>query len=291
MQIFNRLLKLIGYLAVAAVAVFAGYVILMSSGIFYKPDSVVEFVDNPDQRDDAGPILIVGGTKGTGLEIVKELVATGEDVVVTVRATSNTTALESLGVDTVIMDALERDQVFAAANSRDYRAIISTLGTSTSDLPKRRNPLESLLYGPVLMDPNSRPDFIGNRNVTDAALAAGIKRMILITVIGAGDSATAVPIPARRSHNSVTPLKTQAEDYLRASGLDYTIIRPGGLGPRNLAYTGQAKLTEDAETYSYLGRRDLALLTIAALHDSQTIDKTYTAYDPERRWFWKLFID
>jgi uncharacterized protein YbjT (DUF2867 family) len=291
MHIFSKLFKLIGYLVVTAVVIFSGYVILMSSGMFYEPDSFVEFVDNPDQRDGAGPILIVGGTKGTGLEIVKELVATGEDIVVTVRQTSNTTALESLGVNTVVMDALERDQVFAAANSRDYRAIISTLGTSASDLPKRQNALASLLYGPVLMDPNSRPDFIGNRNVIDAAIAAGINRMILITVIGAGDSATAVPIPARRSHNTVTPLKTQAEDYLRASGLDYTIIRPGGLGPRNLAYTGQAKLTEDAETYSYLGRRDLALLTIAALYDSQTIDKTYTAYDPERRWFWKLFVD
>jgi uncharacterized protein YbjT (DUF2867 family) len=291
MHIFSRILKLIGYLVVTVVVIFLGYVILMSSGMFYDPDSFVELVDNPDQHDDARPILIVGGTKGTGLEIVKELVATGQDVVVTVRKTSNTTALDSLGVNTVVMDALERDQVFAAVRSQDYRAIISTLGTSTSDLPERRNALKSLIYGQVVMDPNSRPDFIGNRNVTDAALAAGIERMILITVIGAGDSATAVPIPGRRSHNTVTPLKTQAEDYLRASGLEYTVIRPGGLGPMKLAYTGQGKLTEDAEAYSYIGRRDLAVLTIAALNDPQTIDKTYTAYDPERRWFWRLFLD
>jgi uncharacterized protein YbjT (DUF2867 family) len=291
MHLFTRLLKLVGYLVATAVVAFAGYVILMSSGMFYEPDSFVEFADNPDRRDDAGPILVVGGTKGTGLEIVKELLALGEEVVVSVRPTSNTAALDSLGVDTVVMDALEREQVFAAANGRDYRAIISTVGTSSTDLPERRNALQSLLYGQVVMDPNARPDFIGNRNVTDAAIAAGIKRMILITVIGAGDSDMAVPIPARRGHNAVTPLKTQAEDYLRASGLEYTIIRPGGLGPRNLAETGQAKLTEDANTYSYLGRRDLALLTIAALYDSQTIGKTYTAYDPERRWLWKLFID
>ncbi len=125
----------------------------------------------------------------------------------------------------------------------------------------------------------------------DAARAAGVKRFVLVTVIGAGDSADAVPLPARRGHNDVIPLKNQAEDYLRASGLDYTIIRPGGLGPRNLAETGTAKLTEDAKSFSYMGRTDLAKLTVAALGDPTTIDKTFTSFDSSRLHLWNLFID
>lgn len=287
MGILRWLLKAIVYLIIAGVVTFVGYVFLMS-GIFHTPR---DFYQPAAYHLPGEPILIVGGTKGTGLEIVKQLLELGEKVVVTVRLTSNTEALDALGVETVVMDALEPEQVRAAVLQRRYAAIVSTLGTSSRDLPGRQNTLQGLIYGQTRMDPNKRPDFIGNRHVIDAAVEAGIRRFILITVIGAGDSAAGLPWLARRGHDEVIPLKTQAEDHLRDSGLDYTIIRPGGLGPRNLAVTGTARLTEDPEAFSYLGRTDLAQLTLDALGDPATIGKTYTAYDPSRRYLWKLFID
>jgi uncharacterized protein YbjT (DUF2867 family) len=287
MSLIRRIVKGVGYLAAALVAAVAGYVILMS-GMFHTPESYAEVAQ---YRPAGGTVLVVGGASGTGLEIVRQMRELGQDVVVTVRASSNTWALEALGVRTVTMDALDREQAFSAISAGNYSAIISTIGTSSRDLPKRQNALQSLIYGQTKMDPNKRPDFIGNKNVTDAAVAAGIERFLLITVIGAGDSAKAVPLPARRGHDDVTPLKTQAEDYLSESGLAYTIIRPGGLGPRNLGQTGTARLTEDPQSFSYLARSDLASLTIAALSDPETIGKTYTAYDPSRLHLWNLFID
>ena len=256
--------------------------------MFHTP---ANFFDPGSYQETGEDILIVGGTRGTGLEIVKQLVEIGETAVVTVRPTSNTQALEELGVETVVMDALEEDQVRDAVTPGRYAAIVSTLGTSARDLPKRQNVLQGLLFGQTKMDPNKRPDFIGNRHLVDAAREAGVRRFVLVTVIGAGNSADAVPLPARRGHDDVTPLKTQAEDYLRNSGLEYTIIRPGGLGPRNLAVTGTAKLTEDPDAFSYMGRSDLAHLTILALGDKRTIGKTYTAYDPSRLHLWNLFLD
>jgi uncharacterized protein YbjT (DUF2867 family) len=287
MRLFRRIVKGIGYLVAAVVAMVAGYIILMS-GMFHTPGSYAEVAQ---YRPAGGAVLVVGGASGTGLEIVRQMRELGQDVVVTVRGSSNTEALEALGVRTVTMDALDRVQVFSAISGGSYSAIISTVGTSSRDLPQRQNALQSLIYGQTKMDPNKRPDFIGNKNVTDAAVAAGIERFLLITVIGAGDSAKAVPLPARRGHDDVTPLKTQAEDYLRESGLAYTIIRPGGLGPRNLDQTGTARLTEDPRAFSYLARSDLAQLTIAALNDQETVGKTYTAYDPSRLHLWNLFID
>jgi uncharacterized protein YbjT (DUF2867 family) len=287
MRIFSWLFKAIAVLAAAGVVAIVAYVFLMS-GIFHTPRSFFQPAAYQPPRD---TILIVGGTKGTGLEIVKQLVARKQPVVVTVRASSNTEALEALGVETVVMDALDPEQVRAAVSQRPYAAIVSTLGTSSRDLPSRQNTLQGLIKGQTRMDPNKRPDFIGNRHVIDAAVEAGIRRFIFITVIGAGDSAQGLPWLARRGHDEVIPLKTQAEDHLRRSGLDYTIIRPGGLGPRNLAATGTAKLTEDPEAFSYMGRTDLAFLTLDSLGDSRTIGKTYTAYDPSRRYLWRLFID
>ena len=281
------LFKALGYLAIAGLAVVVGYVFLMS-GIFHTPES---YFQPAPYRAASGRILVVGGTRGTGLEVVKQLVERGEDVVVTVRPTSDTEALNKLGVETLTMDALKPEQVQAAVSQGGYAAIVSTLGTSSRDLPTRQNFVQGLFRGQTKMDPRKRPDFIGNRHLIDAALAAGIPRFALVTVIGAGDSADGLPLLARRGHNEVIPLKTQAEDYLRNSGLDYTIIRPGGLGPRNLAVTGTAQLTEDPLSFSYMGRSDLGQLTIAALGDPNAIGKTYTAYDPSRRFFWKLFID
>ena len=287
MGILRWLFKTAIYLLAAGVALFVGYVFLMS-GIFHTPTTF--FQPAPYQSPD-GPILIVGGTKGTGLQIVKQLVDLGQEVVVTVRLTSDTKALDELGVETIVMDALDSEQVRGAVLQRRFAAVLSTLGTSSRDLPRRQNPLQALIYGQTQMDPNKRPDFIGNRHLVDAAKEAGIRRFILVTVIGAGDSAEGLPWLARRGHDEVIPLKTQAEDYLRDSGLDYTIIRPGGLGPRDLAVTGTAKLTEDIKAFSYMGRSDLARLTLDALGDEASIGKTYTAYDPSRRFLWKLFID
>jgi hypothetical protein len=261
MRVLKTILKSISYIAVAGVLALAVYVFLMS-GIFHKPES---FLETGTYQPAGGRILVVGGTRGTGLEIVKKLNAMGEEVVVTVRLTSNTEALDELGIETVVMDALIPEQVQAAVTEGNFSAIVSTLGTSARDLPVRSNPLKSLIFGQTKMDPNKRPDFVGNRD--------------------------AVPWPARRGHNDVTPLKTKAEDYLRDSGLAYTIIRPGGLGPRNLAATGTARLTEDAKSFSYMGRGDLAELTIAALGDPATSGKTYTSYDPSRLYLWDLFID
>ena len=82
---------------------------------------------------------------------------------------------------------------------------------------------------------------------------------------------------------------SQAEEYLRAGEFDYTIIRPGGLS--NGPMTNTAELTADAESFSYMGRKDLAQLVVQSLGDASTIGKTYTAYDPNRLHLWNLFLD
>jgi uncharacterized protein YbjT (DUF2867 family) len=277
--------RVLAYSFLALLLAVVTYVFMMS-GIYHTPKS---FLVPSSYVSPGGKILIVGGTRGTGLEIVKFLLERGEDITVTVRTTSNVDALNALGVKQVVADALVVEQVQRAIPQGEYRTVISTLGTSASDLPTRQNPIQGLIRGQTKMDPNKRPDFIGNRNVIDAAQAAGVERFIFVTVIGTGDSHAALPLPARRGHNAVLPLKQRAEEYLRASNMKYTIIRPGGLS--NGVSTGAAKLTEDSMSFSFISRIDTAKLVVAALGDPQTIDKTYTAYDPERRYLWKLFVD
>ena len=102
---------------------------------------------------------------------------------------------------------------------------------------------------------------------------------MLVTVIGAGDSRDAAPAIARYFLRKVIPEKAKAEDYLKTSGLDYTIIRPGGLLDKEPQ--GRAYLTEDTRAMSWIRRSDLAALMVQALDDPRAIGKVYHAFDPE----------
>jgi nucleoside-diphosphate-sugar epimerase len=138
-----------------------------------QPSSGLAAVDRPSGGDG---ILVVGGTRRTGLEIVKLLRARGYTVTVMARHTSDVTALEALGVPVLRADALAASEVRQVILPGRYRAIISTLGAAGKE-PK--------------------PDFEGNRNLIDAAKAAGVNRFLLVTVIGAGDYSESPPLLAR----------------------------------------------------------------------------------------------
>jgi uncharacterized protein YbjT (DUF2867 family) len=259
-------LKIGGYSILTIVIALAAYVFWLS-GSSHQPSGVHQV---GEYSSPAGPVLVFGGNRASGLEIVRQLRERGEEVVVAVRPSSDVAALDALGVATVYANALDAASVQEAFAAKPYVAVISTLGTTRGE---RAN----------------RPDFIGNRNVIDAAVAAGVRRMILVTVIGAGDSAPAAPLPARNFLEEVIALKTRAEEHLQASGLDYTIIRPGGLG--DVGATGTAILAADPLAFSYISRKDLAALVVQALGDPTTSGKIYAAYDPSRKTLWKMYND
>ena len=266
MKAIKWILKGLLTLVVALGLLVASYVFWFS-GSSHEPQNILA---RSNYESPQGNILVFGGTRATGLGIVQQLVAKGEDVTVAVRATSDTRELEALGVTTVVADALNAEEVRTAFQAGNFATVISTLGTTRGDQAKR-------------------PDYIGNRNVIDAAVEAGTQRFIFITVVGAGDSYDAAPLPARNFLREVITLKTQAEDHLRASGLDYTIIRPGGLTDRQAS--GTAVLAEDPQAFSYIARTDLANLAVEALGNPATIGKTYAAYDPSRRTMWGMYSD
>ncbi len=205
-------------------------------------------------------VLIFGATRNTGYEVAEDLMARGDKVTAFVRESSDRSLLEGLGVDFVVGDALDAASVQAAFNAGEYDAVLTTMGAISAPVP---------------------PDYEGNANVFDAAVASGVSRVIMVSTVGAGDSYEASPRISRLFLSKVMPLKTQAEDHLVASGLDYTIIRPGGLPPG--IGTGNGILSEDRSTMGFIARPDLARLIVAALDDDRTIGKTFAAVDPSQK--------
>ncbi len=206
----------------------------------------------------AEDILVLGGTRNTGYEVVRLLKQQGHNVVSLARETSDTSKLNALGVSTVtgdLLDANRMNEIFAKNN---FKTVISTFGSGFKTKVK--------------------PDFIGNKNAIDGAVAAGVEHYVLITMVGIDETLEALEPRFQKLFTEQIDMKGRAEKYLRASGLDYTIYRPGGLYTGNA--TGNAILTKDAKTMGMIARRELARKIVADLDDPELANKTYTIIDP-----------
>ena len=255
-------LKIIGGLFVILIVAVAIIALSLEATL---PQSPIEFVANEAGQDasDETSILIFGATRNTGLMVAQLLNARGDRVTAFVRPTSDTAALEALGIDTVVGDAMDIDSVRAAMSAGNYRSVVSTIGCLSCEPP---------------------PDYQGNENVITAAVDAQIRRLVLITTIGAGNSYDATPTLSQRVLAKTLPLKTRAEEDLRASGLDYTIIRPGGM--RSGQSTGNGVLTAETDVFGYIFREDLAPMIVAVLDDDRAIGQTLAALDANRNYPW-----
>lgn len=227
------------------------------------PEDRVVFEKAAEAIPGSQPVLVFGATRNTGLELVKRLHARGERVVAFVRSTSNRSALEALNAEFLVGDAMDAEAVAAAARSQPFRAVVTTVGCPGCEPPV---------------------DFIANRNIIDGAKAAGIDRVLLVTTIGAGDSFNMAPLAIRQVLRKIIPLKTQAEEHLRSSGLNYMIIRPGGLLSDQTS--GNGMLSDAPDAFGYIDRGDLADLIMACLDSTLCDGKTLAAIDSQRRTYW-----
>ncbi len=203
---------------------------------------------------DEGGVLVFGGTRGTGLEIVKLLAGRGEEVTVFVRPTSDRSQLTPLNVTFAVGDALDAQSVADAFRQDDFRAVISSLGSRRGDSPV---------------------DDVGTINVTDAAKAAGVDRILMVSSLGAGESRDLLPFYVKWILGAGLDRKTTAENYIRDSGLDYTIIRPGGL--QDEPATGIGAIVEEGQPIKVksIPRAEVARLLVAAFDDPASVGKVY----------------
>ena len=203
-------------------------------------------------------IFLAGASRGVGREVAKQLVVAGYAVTALLRSQKGEDELAAMGVNVVKGDALEADTMAQAIANCSPEAVISTVG----GLPD---------------DSGIRVDYVGNKNLIDGAKAAGVKRFILVSSIGAGDSAQALPAQALETLGAVLKEKEQAEAYLAESGLSYTVIRPGGL--LSQPATDQEYLTEDAAAGGSIPRAAVAKLIVQCLNSDRATNKVFSAID------------
>ena len=115
-------------------------------------------------------------------------------------------------------------------------------------------------------------DYLGVVNVIDAAVAAGVQHFVLVSSGSAGPHREPRETPRL---GYILLWKTLAENHLKGSGLDYTIIGPGGLDATPANKEGLVVLPRSQYTGATVSRRDVARVAVDALTNTQADGKSF----------------
>ncbi|MBD2553069.1 SDR family oxidoreductase [Limnothrix sp. FACHB-708] len=150
--------------------------------------------------------VVFGATGETGRRIVQALVDRQVPVRAVVRDLATARAILPDSVEVVQGNLLDRRSIDSALAG--CTVVLSAAGARPSLDPT----------GPLQVD------YLGTKNLTDAAKAAGIEQLVLVSSL-----CVSKLLHPLNLFWLILFWKQQGERYLQNSGLTYTIVRPGGL--------------------------------------------------------------
>jgi putative NADH-flavin reductase len=202
-------------------------------------------------------VLVIGASKGIGLETTRQALAAGHQVRALARS-ATTMTLADPRLEKVGGDALESPDVEAALVGVDV--VIQTLGVGLGDM-----------FRPVHLFSEA------TRVLIAAMKARGVKRLICVTGFGAGDSRASISwlqrLPFKIVFGHAYDDKSLQERLIQESGLDWTIVRPGVL--TSGARTGRYQVLAEASQWrnGIISRADVAAFLVRQIGDGSYIRK------------------
>ena len=202
-------------------------------------------------------VLIIGASKGIGLETTRRALEAGHHVRALARS-ATAMALADSKLEKVRGDALINQDVEAALIGVDV--VIQTLGVGLGDLIR-----------PVHLFSDA------TRVLIAAMKARSVKRLICVTGFGAGDSRASISwlqrLPFQIVFGRAYDDKGLQERLIKESGLDWTIVRPGVLtgGPR----TGRYQVLAESRQWrnGIISRADVAAFLVRQIEDGSYVHK------------------
>ncbi|HLR63379.1 MAG TPA: SDR family oxidoreductase [Lentibacillus sp.] len=159
---------------------------------------------------------------------------------------------ENLGAETVVVDLEEGADAIAKA-AKNVDAVVFTAGSG----------------GHTGKDKTIMVDLDGAVKTVEAAKSANVKRFVLISSF---DTTREAILEANSSFAPYVAAKHYADEWLKGSDLDYTIIHPGLL--TNDEGTGQVNLASKVER-DEVPRKDIASVILESLENDATIGKEF----------------
>ena len=195
-------------------------------------------------------VLVIGAAGETGEAIVKQALAKGHTVTAFVHSAKEFKEKDARVIEGDVLDAAVLDGAIAGQD-----AVLDALGGHT---PWKETTLET----------NAA------RNVVSSMQKHGVKRLMVVSAIGVGDTKDLVPSWYEKL---IMPTllrgamhdKEQMEPVVEASGLDWTLVRPGHLV--NGKATGKVIFFEPGhgETAHKITRADVAAFMIGLLESGE----------------------
>lgn len=202
-------------------------------------------------------VLIVGASKGIGLETTRQALDAGHDVRALARS-ATAIAISNPSLEKMRGNALKTEDVEAALVGMDV--VIQTIGVGLGEL-----------FRPVHLFSDA------TRVLIAAMKRQDIKRLICVTGFGAGDSRASISclqrLPFQIVFGRAYDDKSLQEQRIKESELDWTIARPGVLtsGPR----TGQYQILSESSQWrnGIISRADVAEFLVRQIGDQTYIRK------------------
>jgi uncharacterized protein YbjT (DUF2867 family) len=193
-------------------------------------------------------VLVVGGHGQVGQRLLKLLADrahTGRGVI---RDPGQAADLEAIGATPIVLD-IENVEIGDAAAGAD--AVVFAAGAGPGSGPARKRTV----------------DYAGAVKLIEAARANDVSRYLIVSAMGTNH-------PERWS-DQMRPYyeaKAEADAAVQQSGLDYTIVRPGGL--TDDAGTGKVEVGPSLDR-GRIPRDDVALVLVECLDADNTIGKDF----------------
>lgn len=203
-------------------------------------------------------VLIIGASKGIGLETTRQALTAGHRV----RALSRSAAasgLSNANLERIRGDALDSRDITAALDGMDV--VIQALGVSSL----------GELFRPVSLFSDATRLLLG------AMEGKAVQRLICVTGFGAGESGASVSCLQRLPFHIVFGRayadKSLQEQLIKDSSLDWTIVRPGIL--TNGRRTGRNRILDQPAAWQngIISRADVADFLVRQIEDRTYLRK------------------
>lgn len=169
----------------------------------------------------------------------------------------------------IVIDILEKSnnyQPIAMLRKKDQKDrfekknVLTVLADLEKDLTQALKNVDKVIFAAGSKGKNVvGVDQEGAKRLIYTAKGAGVKKFVMLSAMGADD-------PSRNEDlKAYLEAKKNADDYLSASGLDYSIVRPGHL--TNVEGTGKIQLKEKLEMPGKIARADVAKILVEVLED------------------------
>lgn len=194
-------------------------------------------------------VFIAGANGQIGQHLLREMADSDHEARAMIRHQDQGPELQQLGATETVVGDLEQD---CSEAMKGCDAVIFAAGSGPHTGP----------------DKTVDVDQDGAIRLVDTAKAMGIKRFIIVSSMRAEE-----PDKGPEKLRHYLEAKRNADEHLKNSGLDYTIVRPGQL--TNDDGTGKVAVSSRLEDFGKIPRQDVARVLLAALDSDTATNKVF----------------